>query len=42
MRGLCQQVNPQNLNDISAIISLFRPACLKNDFHKLYITNKNG
>ena len=40
MRTLCKQVKPRCINDISAIVSLFRPACLKSKFHQHYLQNK--
>lgn len=38
----CKQLRPENINDLIAAISLYRPGAIENNFHNEYIFCKNG
>ncbi|MEJ7648164.1 MAG: DNA polymerase III subunit alpha [Nakamurella sp.] len=42
MTKLCQQVRPESLEDISALVALFRPGPLGAGFHEIFARRKNG
>lgn len=38
----CQEMLPDNIEDLIAALSLYRPGPMENGFHKQYIKRKNG
>jgi len=38
----CKEMQPDNMGDLSAALSLYRPGPMENGFHKAYIKRKNG
>ena len=38
----CKELKPENINDLVAAISLYRPGAIENNFHNEYILGKNG
>lgn len=42
MRALLKQLKPDNFNDISALIALYRPGPMSMDSHTNYAKRKNG
>lgn len=42
MRALLKELRPDNLNDISAVLALYRPGPMAQDWHTAYARRKNG
>lgn len=42
LTGYCQKMKPENIEDLIAAISLYRPGAMENGFHEDYIKRKNG
>lgn len=42
MKRLCEQVRPESLEDLSAIVALYRPGPLSAGFHEMYGRRKHG
>lgn len=42
LTGYCKQLLPENINDLIAGISLYRPGAMENNFHNEYVLRKNG
>ena len=42
MTRLCQQIQPENLDELAAVIALFRPGPLGEGMHDLYASRKVG
>lgn len=42
LTGYCKELKPQNIEDLIAGISLYRPGAIENNFHNQYILRKNG
>lgn len=40
LTGYCKQMQPQNIEDLIAAISLYRPGAMENGFHEEYIVRK--
>jgi DNA polymerase III subunit alpha len=38
----CKDVKPNNINDLIAAISLYRPGAMENNFHNEYVFRKSG
>lgn len=38
----CKQLKPENINDLIAAISLYRPGAMENNFHNEYVNRKEG
>ena len=41
LTGYCKQMKPENIEDLIAAISLYRPGAMENGFHMDYIKRKN-
>lgn len=42
LTGYCKKMKPENIEDLIAAISLYRPGAMENGFHEDYIKRKNG
>lgn len=42
LTGYCKQMKPENIEDLIAAISLYRPGAMENGFHNEYIARKEG
>lgn len=42
LTGYCRQMKPDNIEDLIAAISLYRPGAMENGFHEDYIKRKTG
>lgn len=42
LTGYCRKMRPENIEDLIAAISLYRPGAMENGFHEDYIKRKNG
>lgn len=42
LTGYCKEMLPDNIEDLIAAISLYRPGAMENNFHNEYILRKNG
>lgn len=42
LTGYCKELNPSNIEDLIAGISLYRPGAMENNFHNEYILRKNN
>lgn len=42
MQSLCREMQPENLDDLSAISALYRPGPLSNNMHTRYVERKAG
>lgn len=42
MRGLMKDMKPDNIKDIMALVSLFRPGPMGPGMHKMYVNRKHG
>ena len=42
LTGYCKEMLPDNIEDLIAALSLYRPGPMENGFHKQYIKRKNG
>ena len=42
LTGYCKQMKPENIEDLIAAISLYRPGAMENGFHNEYIACKEG
>jgi len=42
LTGYCQEMKPENINELIAAISLYRPGAMENNFHNEYISRKEG
>lgn len=42
MRSLLRALKPDNINDISAVLALYRPGPMAQDWHNSYAKRKNG
>lgn len=42
LSGYCVKMKPENINELSACVALYRPGPMENNFHNEYILRKNG
>lgn len=42
LTGYCKKMKPENIEDLIAAISLYRPGAMENGFHEDYIKRKSG
>jgi DNA polymerase-3 subunit alpha len=42
LTGYCRQMKPDNIEDLIAAISLYRPGAMENNFHNEYVSRKEG
>lgn len=42
LSGYCVKMKPDNINELSACVALYRPGAMENNFHNEYILRKNG
>lgn len=42
LTGYCKQMKPENIEDLIAAISLYRPGAMENNFHNEYVSCKEG
>lgn len=42
LTGYCKQMKPENIEDLIAAISLYRPGAMENNFHNEYVSRKEG
>lgn len=42
LTGYCRQMKPDNIEDLIAAISLYRPGAMENNFHNEYVFRKEG
>lgn len=42
LTGYCRQMKPENIEDLIAAISLYRPGAMENNFHNEYVLRKEG
>jgi len=42
LTGYCKELLPEDINDLIAGISLYRPGAMENNFHNEYVLRKNG
>lgn len=42
LTGYCKQMKPENIEDLIAAISLYRPGAMENNFHNEYVLRKEG
>lgn len=42
LTGYCRQMKPDNIEDLIAAISLYRPGAMENNFHNEYVLRKEG
>ncbi|MFW6273029.1 MAG: DNA polymerase III subunit alpha, partial [bacterium] len=42
LTGYCKELKPENIEDLIAAISLYRPGAMENNFHNEYILRKEG
>ena len=42
LTGYCKELKPENIEDLIAGISLYRPGAMENNFHNEYILRKEG
>lgn len=42
LTGYCKQLKPDNMEDLIAGISLYRPGAMENNFHNEYVLRKDG
>lgn len=42
LTGYCKELQPENIHDLIAAISLYRPGAMENNFHNEYILRKEG
>ena len=42
LTGFCKELKPDNINDLIAANSLYRPGPMEQGFHKQYVKRKNG
>lgn len=42
LTGYCKQMKPDNIEDLIAAISLYRPGAMENNFHNEFILRKEG
>lgn len=42
LTGYCKQMKPENIEDLIAAISLYRPGAMENNFHNEYVFRKEG
>ena len=42
LTGYCKQMKPDNIEDLIAAISLYRPGAMENNFHNEFVARKEG
>lgn len=42
LSGYCVKMKPDNINELSACVALYRPGAMENNFHNEYILRKNS